>query len=169
MPNLKDIRRRIKSVKNTQKITQAMRMVAAAKVKRAELKVKAIRPYSQSLQQVLAQVATTLPDGAEAPILAWLKSLPHHQSPQKPIILVVSSDRGLCGSFNSAVIRQALKLEQHLKEQGIAPTFVTVGRKVTQALKRYVVISHCFKPNRYDRRPTLAHARGLVQTLSKAF
>lgn len=169
MANLKDIRRRIKSVKNTQKITQAMRMVAAAKVKRAEQKVKAIRPYSQSLQEVLAQVAATLPDNAESPILTWLTPLAEGSQPKKPIIVVMSSDRGLCGSFNSSVVRQALKLEQHLLAQGITPSFITVGRKVTFALKRYGKSPILATLADMTAAPSLADARAIVQTASKAF
>lgn len=138
MPNLKDIRRRIKSVKNTQKITQAMRMVAAAKVKRAENRVKASRPFCDALNTVFAQVLGKAQQSgvlaqADSPLLQALT----RTSVKRLAVVVVSSDRGLCGAFNTSVIRQAFRLETQLLSQGIEPVFFTVGRKITQALKKH--------------------------------
>ncbi len=171
MANLKDIRRRIKSVKNTQKITQAMRMVAAAKVKRAENKVKAIRPYSAQLEQLLLEVAGAAqqhlanePDAAGT--LKWLTT---PTGANNPAIVVMSSDRGLCGAFNGTIIRQALKLEKHLLAQGKTPVFYTIGRKVTQAMKRYGKSTVIGTMVDMTAAPTSMHAKDVVDTLSKAY
>lgn len=170
MANLKDIRRRIKSVKNTQKITQAMRMVAAAKVKRAENKVKAIRPYSEQLKQILADVsgiAQQQPELlAQLPEGRWL--LPAGK-PKTLGIIVVSSDRGLCGSFNSTVIRQAFALEKHLKAQGITPKFYLVGRKVAQAFNRYSDSEQLGNMADMTAAPTVHDANQVITAVSEAF
>lgn len=170
MANLKDIRRRIKSVKNTQKITQAMRMVAAAKVKRAENKVKAIRPYSEQLKQILADVsaiATQQPELlSELPEGRWL--LPASK-PKTLGVIVVSSDRGLCGSFNSTVIRQAFALEKHLKSQGITPKFYLIGRKVTQAFGRYSDSEIMGSLTDMTAAPTTQDANQVIKAVSEAF
>lgn len=170
MANLKDIRRRIKSVKNTQKITQAMRMVAAAKVKRAENKVKAIRPYSEQLQNVLTDVSGII---AQQPEL--LANLPEGKwllpvaKPKTMGVIVISSDRGLCGSFNSSIIRQAFNLETHLKAQGLTPKFYLVGRKVVQAFKRYSDSETLGTMVGMTAAPTTSDANEVIETVSKAF
>src|SRR4051812_5330716 len=107
MPNLKDIRRRIKSVKSTQKITQAMRMVAAAKVKRAENRVKAARPYSTELRRIFSDVFNELKNHYHAISGSRYMELFRPRAVKNIGIIVYSSDRGLCGNYNSSVIRQA--------------------------------------------------------------
>jgi F-type H+-transporting ATPase subunit gamma len=145
MPNLKDIRTRIRSVKSTQKITQAMKMVAAAKVKRAENRVKASRPYSKAL---LAMFATVLPalqlakaNGeltTEFSRYVSMLGVAQQKLPARNVaVLVVGADRGLCGAYNANVLRQAFKLEKSLLDKGITPHFYLVGNKVIQAFKRY--------------------------------
>src|SRR5512146_1678556 len=101
MPNLKAIRDRIKSVKNTRKITEAMRLVAAAKVRRAQEQVIATRPFADRLAQVLYGLQTRLKfEDTDLPLL--------RQRPVETVgILVISGDRGLCGGYNSNVIRRA--------------------------------------------------------------
>src|SRR5260370_18501995 len=103
MPSLIDIRRRIRSVKNTQQITKAMKMVSAAKLRRAQDRVIAARPYAKIMQRMLANVAQAAandPDAGESPLLA--------QRPEQRIqLLLVTADRGLTGGFNSNLIRAA--------------------------------------------------------------
>ena len=101
MPNLIDLRRRIRSVKNTQQITSAMKMVSAAKLRRAQDKVIAARPYSSLLQEMLSSVLHHLPEGSpvlEHPLLA-------RREPNRIALVLLSGDKGLCGAFNSNVIR----------------------------------------------------------------
>jgi F-type H+-transporting ATPase subunit gamma len=169
MPNLKDIRRRIRSVKSTQKITQAMRMVAAAKVKRAENRVKAARPYSLELQRIFADVyrdmksqITTLESSRYVQLLAprEIKSIG---------IIVVSSDRGLCGSYNSTIIRQALKLDKELQAKGITPKFYLVGNKAIQAFKRYSNSEVLGRISGMTAAPGLQDANVVAETMTEAF
>ncbi len=101
MPNLIDLRRRIRSVKNTQQITSAMKMVSAAKLRRDQDKVVAARPYSSLLQEMLSSVLHHLPEGSpvlDHPLLA-------RREPNRIAVVLLSGDKGLCGAFNSNVIR----------------------------------------------------------------
>jgi F-type H+-transporting ATPase subunit gamma len=100
MPSTIDLRRRIRSVKNTQQITKAMKMVAAAKLRRAQERMMAARPYSAALRQVLASLSTRV-DVAAHPLLAA------REQENKVLLLVVTADRGLCGAFNTNIIRAA--------------------------------------------------------------
>jgi len=169
MPNLKDIRRRIKSVKNTQKITQAMRMVAAAKVKRAEGRVKAARPYSEALRQLFAMVYNDVKSRPET----WENSRFAKLFQPRPIktlgVVAISSDRGLCGSFNSSVIRQTLRLDKGITEQGLTPKFYTVGRKVSIAVNRYSQAAKLGSMVDMTAAPTPHHAQLIADTLITAF
>jgi F-type H+-transporting ATPase subunit gamma len=130
MANLKSIRDRIKSVKNTQKITQAMRLVAAAKVRRAQEQVIATRPFADRLALVLNSLQSRLKfEDADLPLLKA-------RNVKTVCILVVSGDRGLCGAYNSNVIRRAETRAKELAAQGIGYQFVLVGRKATQYFQR---------------------------------
>ncbi len=130
MPNLKAIRDRINSVKNTRKITEAMRLVAAAKVRRAQEQVLATRPFADRLAQVLFGLQSRLRfEDVDLPLLK-----------QKPVesvaILVISGDRGLCGGYNTNVIRRAENRAKELAAEGINYRYVLVGRKANQYFKR---------------------------------
>jgi F-type H+-transporting ATPase subunit gamma len=169
MPNLKDIRRRIKSVKSTQKITQAMRMVAAAKVKRAENRVKAARPYSAELRAIFSNVFNEMRNHL-AEISSSRYSELFKPRPVKNVgIIVYSSDRGLCGSYNSAVIRQAFRLERELKERGLNPKFFLVGNKVIQAFNRYSTSEVLGQIGGMTSAPTVADANRIAETMTQAF
>jgi F-type H+-transporting ATPase subunit gamma len=130
MPNLKEIRDRIQSVKNTRKITEAMRLVAAARVRRAQEQVTATRPFADRLAQVLYGLQTRL--RFEDVDLALFK-----QREVKTVgLLVISGDRGLCGGYNSNVIRRAENRAKEIKKEGLDYKFVIVGRKATQYFQR---------------------------------
>ncbi len=130
MPNLKAIRDRIKSVKNTRKITEAMRLVAAAKVRRAQEQVLATRPFADRLAQVLFNLQTRLKfEDADLPLL--------RQREVKTVgLLVISGDRGLCGGYNSSIIKRAETRAKELSKDGINYKLVLVGRKVVQYFQR---------------------------------
>ena len=102
MPSLKDLQVRISSVKSTQKITSAMKMVAAAKLRRAQEQAEAARPYAERMERVLASLAAAVAgsDGAPALLAGTGKDQVH-------LLVVMTSDRGLCGAFNSSIVRQA--------------------------------------------------------------
>jgi F-type H+-transporting ATPase subunit gamma len=130
MANLKFIRDRIASVKNTKKITEAMRLVAAAKVRRAQEQVIATRPFADRLAQVLYGLQARLKfEEADLPLLK-------QRAIKKVGLLVITGDRGLCGGYNSSVIRRAEERINDLKKDGIDYTLVLVGRKATQYFQR---------------------------------
>jgi F-type H+-transporting ATPase subunit gamma len=130
MANLKAIRDRIQSVKNTKKITEAMRLVAAARVRRAQEQVLATRPFADRLAQVLYGLQSRLRfEEANLPLLKkrQVKSVG---------LLVISGDRGLCGGYNNNVIRRAENRAKEIKAEGLNYQFVLVGRKATQYFQR---------------------------------
>jgi len=130
MPNLKAIRDRIKSVKNTRKITEAMRLVAAAKVRRAQEQVTATRPFADRLAQVLYGLQGRLKfEDVDLPLL-------RQREVENVGLLVISGDRGLCGAYNSNVIRRAENRIAELKAEGLGYNLVLVGRKATQYFQR---------------------------------
>lgn len=123
MPSLKEIRRRIGSVKKTQQITRAMRMVAAAKLRRASEAIEAARPYAERMREALFEVAASQPGGAEHPLLAARPAI------RRLDFLVITSDRGLCGAFNANVLKRA-ETEMRTRSAGLDGVgLVLVGRK----------------------------------------
>src|SRR5439155_19604171 len=118
MPNLLDIRRRIRSVKNTQQITKAMKTVSAAKLRRAQDRVFSARPYAQQLRNVLGNLTPRIENVAH-PLLDV-------RPEEKILLIVVTADRGLCGAFNSNIIRTAQSFIRNRGAQTIS--LVTVGR-----------------------------------------
>jgi len=130
MPNLKAIRDRIQSVKNTKKITEAMRLVAAARVRRAQEQVIATRPFAERLAQVLYGLQTRLKfEDVNLPLLK-------KREVKSVGLLVVSGDRGLCGGYNGNVIRRAENRVKELQAEGVETTLIIVGRKATQYFQR---------------------------------
>ncbi len=130
MANLKYLRDRIKSVKNTKKITEAMRLVAAAKVRRAQEQVIATRPFADRLAQVLYGLQSRLQfEEADLPLLK-------QREVRNVGILVVSGDRGLCGAYNNNVIRRAENRAKELSAEGLNYRYVLVGRKAIQYFQR---------------------------------
>ena len=141
MPNLKDIKSRIASVENTKKITRAMKMVAAAKVKKAESSVKAGRPFSDELikafKKLLGAVTDYSSEGltVKIPIENYPELLKKREV-KTAGMLVVTSNKGLAGAYNANVIRSVLKQIQIYKEQGISSKLFIVGQKGISSLKR---------------------------------
>src|SRR5512134_870861 len=129
MPSLKDIRRRITSVKKTQQITRAMRMVAGAKLRRAEEAIVAARPYSDQMRDTLAEVARAQRE-AEHPLL-----VPHPEL-RRVEVVVVSSDRGLCGAFNANVIKHAERVMREREQRGQELLLTCAGRKAGDFFRR---------------------------------
>lgn len=122
MPNLKDIRTRIDSVKNTRKITKAMKMVAAAKLRKAQERMEASRPYSERMQGIIASLADRIEADAH-PLLSI------REQPEKTLLVVVSSNRGLCGGFNTNLFRKLDRFLDHQRIAGEVHELATVGRK----------------------------------------
>ncbi|MBC8793958.1 MAG: F0F1 ATP synthase subunit gamma [Tagaea sp. CACIAM 22H2] len=131
MPSLKSLRMRIASVKSTQKITSAMKMVAAAKLRRAQEQAEAARPYAERMGKVLGSLAGAATAGAGAP-----KLLAGTGSDKVHLLVVCTSDRGLCGAFNSSIVRLARTDVRKLQAEGKQVKILAVGRKGRDALRR---------------------------------
>jgi F-type H+-transporting ATPase subunit gamma len=131
MPSLKDLKIRINSVKSTQKITRAMQMVAASKLRRAQEAVEAGRPYAERMEKVLASLAGSLKDQPGAPAL-----LVGNGKDDVHLIVVATAERGLCGAFNSSIVRAAIQKIELLKRQGKTVKLLVVGRKGAVQLRR---------------------------------
>lgn len=128
MPTLRDIKRRIKAVKSTRQITKAMKMVAAAKLRKAQLKMLAMRPYADKMRAVISSIVAG-GDMEMHPLMAV--------RPRKTIeVLVMSSDRGLCGAFNSNILKTAAGFISNLRNKGFDVSISTVGRKAVDYFKR---------------------------------
>jgi F-type H+-transporting ATPase subunit gamma len=131
MPNLKDLRTRINSVKSTQKITSAMKMVAAAKLRRAQEQAEAARPYAERMERMLSSLAMGVPAGAGGP-----KMLAGTGKDDVHLIVVMSSDKGLCGGFNATIVREVRVLIRRLLKDGKQVKLLCVGRKGRDSLRR---------------------------------
>lgn len=131
MASLKDLRNRIASVKATQKITKAMQMVAAAKLRRAQNASEAARPYADRLESVLGNIAGAISSGPDVPLL-----LTGTGKDQTHLLLVLTAERGLCGAFNSSIVRLARERALSLMNQGKTVKIFCVGRKGYEALRR---------------------------------
>lgn len=130
MPSLKEFRNRIASVKSTQKITKAMQMVAAAKLKRAQSQAEAARPYAQRMARVIANLAAAV-SGDSAPLL-----LRGTGKDQVHLLVVMTSERGLCGGFNTQIVRAAREKIDELIRAGKTVKILAVGKKGRDQLRR---------------------------------
>jgi len=131
MPNLKDLRVRIASVKSTQKITSAMKMVAAAKLRRAQEQAEAARPYAERMERMLSSLAAASAGKEGAPAL-----LAGNGRDQVHLLIVGTSDRGLCGGFNSSIVREVRRRIKALRDDGKTFKLLCVGRKGRDQLRR---------------------------------
>ena len=130
MPSLKDLRNRIASVKATQKITKAMQMVAAAKLRRAQTAAEAARPYAERMDAVLANLAGGLANGSAPRLIAGTGS------DKVQLLVVCTAERGLCGAFNSSIARLARDKANALKAEGKTVKIICVGKKGYDILRR---------------------------------
>ena len=130
MANLKDLKNRIRSVKSTQKITSAMKMVAAAKLRRAQDNAEAARPYAGRMSSIINSLASkATPETAPTMLVGT-------GADQRILLVVLSADRGLCGGFNGSIIRATRREVERLKSEGKTVDLLMVGRKAKDALKR---------------------------------
>ena len=131
MPSLKELRNRIASVKATQKITKAMQMVAAAKLRRAQTAAEAARPYAERMEKMLGNIAMSITASPESP-----KLLTGSGKSDVHLLLVCTAERGLCGAFNSSIVRLAKERANSLAAEGKTVKIFCVGRKGQDQLKR---------------------------------
>lgn len=164
MANLKEIRNRITSVSSTMQITSAMKMVSAAKLKRAQDAVSKMMPYSQKLQEMLSSLSSSL-DAAENVYSA-------SREVENVVLVVVTSNRGLCGGFNNYVIKETIRLaNQEYKGKNVS--IVSIGKKATDAFKKSPMFAKAdFLPTGLDHiwnELNYANAAPIAETLMKAY
>ena len=131
MPSLKDLKNRIASVKSTRKITKAMQMVAAAKLRRAQDAAESARPYTERFNAVVSALAASAGGSDTAPLL-----LRGTGSDQVHMLVVMTAERGLCGGFNSSIVKKARQAVRDLQAQGKTVKILTVGKKGREQLRR---------------------------------
>lgn len=170
MSNLKTLKSRIKSVKSTQKITKAMKMVAAARLKKAKSAVEASRPYADNIHQLISDLASNVSVkgnlNEEFPLLTGKGKYDTH------LLIVLSSDRGLCGGLNSATVRFTKAHINHLINQGKHVKIICVGKKAYEQLKGTYgkkIIDHFFGvfKNQIDYQNAQTIAQSLVERFGK--
>ncbi len=177
MANLKNIRDRINSINNTQKITRAMKMVAAAKVKKSENRVKAARPFSKELGNMLNKALSTFSEDIVAgddkeSYLDNLPTLLEKREAKSVGLLVVTSNKGLAGAFNANVIRYTIKKIQQYNDEGVVCKLFVIGQKGLSALKHapkgldFEIVSSYTK---VAQDPTSASATLIAEDLAKSF
>ena len=131
MPSLDDLRKRIKSVKSTQKITKAMKMVAASKLRKAQENAEKGRPYSEKMSNIILNLSNSITDKENAP-----KLLTGTGTDKVHLCVVLTADRGLCGGFNSNIVKKAKPFFEKIKSEGKRLQIITVGSKGYDQLKR---------------------------------
>ncbi len=144
MPSLDDLKKRIKSVKSTQKITKAMKMVAAAKLKKAQENAEKGRPYSEKLQNIILNLTKSMSDNTNAP-----KLLTGNGKDKIYLCVVITADRGLCGGFNSNICKLAKRRFKNILNEGKELKIITVGSKGYDQIKteygKYIIDKKSFK------------------------
>ena len=161
MPSLKDLRMRIRSVRSTQKITAAMKMVAASRLRRAQEQAEAARPYAQRMERLLASLAVGMAGQPGAPPL-----LAGTGRDDVQLIVVATSDRGLAGGFNTSILREARRRIRELDNAGKTVKILTIGRKGRDSLRRdYGRLIHDSLTEVGRRRVSFEEARDISQRL----
>src|SRR3982751_865811 len=163
MASQRDVKNRIESVKNIRKITRAMEMVAAARLRRAEQRIAALRPYAGAIRRMTRQAAEAA--GAE---ISQLPILQEHENEQRVAILLVTADRGLAGAFNSQILRAGLRAANEYESDGRDVTFYASGRRGVSSLGfrgREVAGGYVG----FTDRPAYANAREIAEDLITAY
>src|SRR2546421_1340660 len=158
----RDVRNRIGAVKNIQKITRAMEMVAAARLRRAEQRIEALRPYAGAIRRMTRQAAEAAENVPSLPILE------EHDEQRRVGLLLVTGDRGLAGAFNSQILRAGLRAASEYEEDGKSTTFYASGRRGASSLtfrKREAAGSYVG----FTDRPAYANAREIAEDLVAAY
>jgi F-type H+-transporting ATPase subunit gamma len=163
MATQKEVKNRISSVRNIHKITRAMEMVAAARLRRAEQRIDAMRPYAQAIRKMTQQVA----EAAEGKI-ERVELLAERPDPKRVGILLVTGDRGLAGAFNTNIIREGLRLQGEFRGDGVETSFSVVGRRGNSTLTfRGEDVANSYVG--FTDRPAFTDAREISHDLTTAF
>jgi len=158
----RDVRNRISAVKNIQKITRAMEMVAAARLRRAEQRIEALRPYASAIRRMTRQAAEAAGSVPRLPILA------EHDQVRRVGLLLVAGDRGLAGAFNSNIVRQGVAAGRAHESQGHTPVYFASGRRPASSLAfRGLELADSFIG--FTDRPAYADARRIAERLMAAY
>jgi F-type H+-transporting ATPase subunit gamma len=161
MATVQDIKRRLRSVRNTRKITKAMELVAAAKLRRAEARIAALRPYAERMRELMIGTARATPSRG-FPLLEDRDSI------QAVAILPLTGDRGLAGAFNAQIVRRALQIEREVRADGADVRWVVAGKKGRSTLRfRRYAIEQAWVD--FTDRPTYADAVAIAHTLGNLF
>jgi F-type H+-transporting ATPase subunit gamma len=162
MASQKEVRNRISSVKNIHKITRAMEMVAAARLRRAEQRIAAMRPYAQAIRKMTQRVSDA---SATIPRIALLEE---REQVKRVGIILVTGDRGLAGAFNTNIIREGLRLKREFADDGAEINFSVVGRRGNSTLTfRGESITHSYVG--FTDRPAFTDARGISRDVTTAY
>src|SRR6478609_12115623 len=162
MATQKEVKNRIASIKNINKITRAMEMVAAARLRRAEQRIEALRPYAQGMRKLTRRAAEQAGGVPRVPVLE------EHEQVKAVGLVLVTGDRGLAGAFNANIIRDGMRLAGELREEGVEPSFSAVGRKGVGALtfrKQELAGSYVG----FTDRPGFANAREIGEDLTARY
>ena len=162
MATQKDVKNRIASIKNINKITRAMEMVAAARLRRAEQRIEQLRPYAQSMRKLTRRAAEQAGGMPRVPVMV------ERESEQRIGVVLITGDRGLAGAFNTNIIRDGLRLGNELREEGKEPVFSAVGRKGVGALNFRKLEPRTSYVGFTDR-PGFANAREIGEELTARY
>jgi F-type H+-transporting ATPase subunit gamma len=162
MASQKEVKNRIASVKNIHKITRAMEMVAAARLRRAEQRIDAMRPYAQAIRKMTQQVAEASGDIQRVPLLE------EHERVDRVGIILVTGDRGLAGAFNTNIIREGIRLKREFADDGAEVSFAVVGRRGNSTLTfRGEAIVNSYVG--FTDRPAFTDARGISRDVTTSY
>jgi F-type H+-transporting ATPase subunit gamma len=162
MATQKEVKNRIASVKNINKITRAMEMVAAARLRRAEQRISDLRPYAEGIRRLTRQASAHAGGIPRVPVLI------ERENVKRVGIVLVTGDRGLAGAFNSNIIREGMRTAQKVREEGAEPAFAVVGRKGVSAMtfrKQDVTSSYVG----FTDRPAFANAREIGEEMTARY
>jgi F-type H+-transporting ATPase subunit gamma len=162
MATQKEVKNRIASIKNINKITRAMEMVAAARLRRAEQRIEALRPYAQGMRKLTRRAAEQAGGVPRVPVLV------EREQVKRVGVVLITGDRGLAGAFNTNIVRDGLRLERELRERDVEAAFSAIGRKGVSALtfrKHEVRTSYVG----FTDRPGFANAREIGEELTARY
>ncbi len=162
MASQKEVKNRIASVKNINKITRAMEMVAAARLRRAELRISDLRPYAEGIRKLTRRAAAQAGGIPRVPVLV------ERENVKRVGIVLVTGDRGLAGAFNTNIIREGMRMAAEVREEGAEPSFAVVGRKGVSAMTfRKQDVSSSFVG--FTDRPAFANAREIGEEMTARY
>jgi F-type H+-transporting ATPase subunit gamma len=162
MASVQDLKRRVRSVKNTSKITKAMELVASARLRRAQTRIEAMRPYAETMRELIAGV------GRASASVRGLPLLQQRDDPKTVAVVALTGDRGLAGPFNAQIIRRAFALERQLRGEGREVKFIAIGKKgrSTFAFRRYETVGDYVG---FTDRPAYADAQAIAHRVAELY